>query len=264
MPRSDVVNHDTQSESPMASHDRANYGIDAPGIVFTFGAVALVFAVVGVATAIGQGFVASIGPLGAAALCVLAVALMVRSSRVVKPRVWDERLDELALEGNERVLDVGCGRGLVTVQLAKRLPKGEVIGIDVWRSRDQTGNNRANAERNVELEGVADRVDIVDADVVDLPYADGEFDVVTAGHALHSIALAAGRRDAIHEIMRVTKPGGRIVIVDTGKTNEFQAWLKYGEWEEIERTLPSPSSYPPVRTLTATKPRKRKGGKAAK
>jgi len=256
--------HDHEGVSTMTSDVRPNYGIDAPGIVFLFVALGLIFVGASVVTGVQQGIVASVGPIGAGLLCFAGAAVMVRSSRVSKAKVWNERLDELALKGNERALDVGCGRGLVTVELAKRLPKGEVVGIDVWRSRDQSGNRRENTEQNLALEGVEDRVEIVDADVIDLPFADGEFDVVTAGLTLHSIALAAGRRDAIHEIMRVTKPGGRIVIVDTGKTNEFQAWLNYGEWDDITRTLPSLASYPPVRTLTATKPRKKKGGKSSK
>ena len=253
-----------EESTPIASEGRSNYGVDSPTVVFTFAAVGLVATVAGIVTAAGQGAVAAIGPFGAAVLCFAACAFMVRSSKVVKPRHWGEQLDRLGLRGSERALDVGCGRGLVAVELAKRLPDGEVVGIDVWRSRHQSGNSRANAERNLRLEGVEDRVEIVDGDALDLPFADGEFDVVTAGLVIHTLALAADRRDAIHEIMRVTKPGGRIVVVDSGKTNEVKAWLAYDEWEDVTRTRPSFRSYPPVRTLTATKPRRRKGAKAAR
>ena len=239
----------------MPPEGHARYGIDSPAMVVAFGAFAAGFAVWGVLVATGQGVGAAVGPWVASVLCVAAAAYMVRSSRVVKGRLWRGHLDGLELRGSEHALDVGCGSGLVTIELAKRLPRGEVVGVDIWRTKDHTGNSRATTEANVAAEGVADRVEIVDASMEDLPFADGEFDLVTASLSLHCLPLAKGRGAAMHEIMRVTRPGGRVVILDVGKTFEYQAWLNDAGWDDVSRGRGSYAHYPPVRTVTGRKPR---------
>ena len=246
------------AEGPMHDGGRAFDGIDSPTMVVALGVVAVGFAIFGGVVALGQGAGAGIGPWIAALLCLAAVAFMIRSSRVVKPAIWREQLDALELRGKERALDVGCGRGLVAIELAKRLPKGEAVGIDIWRGRDQTGNTRANAERLIEAAGVADRVELVDSSMVDLPFGDAEFDVVTASLSLHCLPLAKDRGLAMHELMRVTKPGGRVVILDVGKTFEYQAWLNDADWEDVVRGRGIFTHYPPVRTVTARKPGRRR------
>src|SRR5262249_57851946 len=83
--------------------------------------------------------------------------------------IWARLLDDLHLHGDEDLLDVGCGRGAVLLAAARRLPEGRAVGADLWRRRDQTGNTRAAAERNAGAEGVAGRVDFLDADARAIP-----------------------------------------------------------------------------------------------
>jgi len=133
-----------------------------------------------------------------------------------KRAVWAQLLDELGLRGNEHVLDVGCGRGAVLMMAARRLPAGRVVGADIWRRRDQSGNSRAAAERNAVAEGVRDQVELVDADARDLPFASASFDVVVSSLAISNIRDAGGRAQALREAVRVLRPGGRLRIVDDG------------------------------------------------
>ena len=121
-------------------------------------------------------------------------------------------LDELGLRGDEHVLDVGCGRGAVLMLVARRLPAGRAVGADVWRRRDQTGNSRAVAERNAAAESVAGRVELVDADARDLPFASASFDVVVSSLAISNIRDVGGRAQALREAVRVVRPGGRLRI----------------------------------------------------
>src|SRR3977135_2173090 len=59
----------------------------------------------------------------------------IHSSRDGKLRLREQLVDQLALKGEGKVLDVGCGRGLITIGVAKRLTKmGRVTGVDIWRT----------------------------------------------------------------------------------------------------------------------------------
>lgn len=238
---------------------RGTYGIDSPYVVAIFATVGIAAAAFAVAAVAGGQPAAAIGPIIAAVFLVAVAWIMVRTSRVAKPRLWSDLLDDLNLAGTEDVLDVGCGRGLVTVLAARAVPDGTVTGIDIWRPRDQSGNRRPATEGNLEIEQVADRVEIVDADVIDLPFEDGSFDLVTAGLAIHNLALSKDRKTAIGEIVRVLRPGGQIVIVDVGPTNEYADGLEAAKLADVHRSDRIWAHYPPVRVVTARK----RGGSGA-
>ena len=136
------------------------------------------------------------------------------STRRGKFEVWTEILDELGLRGDERVLDIGCGRGAMLLLAAERVPNGRAVGADIWLSRDQSGNSRASTERNALLEGVSGRVELVHADARDLPFDPGTFDIVASSLVFHNIAGDDGRDRALREAVRVLHPGGQLRIVD--------------------------------------------------
>src|SRR5690606_29154725 len=139
---------------------KGSYGFDAAYVPAIFAAVgaAEVAATVWAARR-GRRLLAAATALGAA-WCATAVGGYVYTSLRGKFDVWTELLDELRLEGDERVLDVGCGRGAVLLDVARRLTDGRAVGVDVWRAIDQVGNARAATELNAEVEGVADRVEL--------------------------------------------------------------------------------------------------------
>jgi SAM-dependent methyltransferase len=240
---------------PMSDGDtlRGSYGIDSPLVVAIFAVVGVIAGVFAVAAALGGQPAAAIGPAIAAVFLLTVTVTMVRSSRVAKRDLWVGLLDDLDLTGSEDVLDLGCGRGLVTVLAARRVPDGAVTGIDIWRARDQSGNKRVATERNVETDGVADRVEIIDADMVQLPFENQSFDVVTAGLALHHVALSKDRKTAVGELVRVLRPGGRVIIVDVGPTNELADTLEAAKLADVDRSKRLWAHYPPVRVVTARK-----------
>src|SRR5262249_6395470 len=130
-----------------------------------------------------------------------------------KLRVWERELDRAGLTGNEQLLDLGCGRGAVLIEAARRLPAGRAVGADLW-TRDQSGNSREVTLANAAAAGVADRVEVHTADMTALPFADGSFDVVTSAMAIHNIPSPEGRYGAVDEAMRVLRPGGQLIIAD--------------------------------------------------
>lgn len=148
------------------------------------------------------------------------------SSRVAKPGVRDRLLNELALNGEEKILDVGCGRGLFAIGAAKRLKTGKVTGIDVWNPADLSGNTAAAARENCKAEGVADKVTIEDGDARKLSYRDSSFDVVLASLALHHIPDGKDRDQALREMWRVLKPGGKLLLFDLGNVADYADLLK--------------------------------------
>jgi ubiquinone/menaquinone biosynthesis C-methylase UbiE len=110
----------------------------------------------------------------------------------------------------------GAGTASTAGSPGRRLPAGRAVGADVWRRRDQSGNSRAATERNAAAEGVRDRVEIVDADARDLPFASASFDLVVSSLALSNIRETGGRAEALREAVRVLRPGGRLRIADDG------------------------------------------------
>ena len=128
--------------------------------------------------------------------------------------VWAGILSGLGLKGNERVLDLGCGRGAVLLAVAKLLPSGRAVGVDIWSTSDQSGNSAEATERNAKAEGVADRVEVRSGDVRALPFPEASFDLVVSSMAIHNIEDPARRGAALREVVRVLRPGGRVALVD--------------------------------------------------
>jgi ubiquinone/menaquinone biosynthesis C-methylase UbiE len=139
--------------------------------------------------------------------------------------VWADLLDKLGLRGNERILDMGCGRGAVLLMAAQHLTTGRAVGVDLWRGADQSGNSAEATRRNAVAEGVADRVELHTVNMTALPFEDDSFDVVVSSLAIHNIWGRAGREKAVAEAVRVLRPGGRLLIVDIRGTRQYQAHL---------------------------------------
>lgn len=168
--------------------------------------------------------------LGALALVAVVCAgiawLKIHSSREGKLALREQLLDQLALKGDEKVLDVGCGRGLLAIGAAKRLKTGKVTGIDVWNPEELSGNSAEAARENAKTEGVADRVRFDTGDARKLVYPDGFFDATISSNAMHTLADDHEREQALKEMLRVLKPGGRLVIFDTAETGYYAEVLR--------------------------------------
>src|SRR5215467_4911539 len=176
---------------------RGDYGYDAPYALIAFallGVISAAAAMVGVLS--GSGHMAAVMSVYAAFFLANALSFFY-TTRYGKFLVWNEILDTLHLGGDERVLDMGCGRGAVLTAVARRLTTGQVTGIDLWSTHDQSGNARAVTLQNASLEGVDDRVDIRTGDMRTLPFSDGSFDLVVSSLAIHNINSNDGRAQAV-------------------------------------------------------------------
>src|SRR6185436_579835 len=122
---------------------------------------------------------------GTGAFIVTTAALFIRTTRIGKFEVWAEILDGLRLRGDERLLDLGCGRGAVLLAAAKRWTTGHGFGVDSGSRGDQSGNSVAATRRNAEAEGVSQRVAPLTANMMALPFPSDTFDVVVSNIAIH-------------------------------------------------------------------------------
>jgi arsenite methyltransferase len=243
------------SESQIAANDRLDYGIDAPDHIRQFAIMAVAAFTASVFLGAMEFWIFSVVFGVAGAWCVFSVGLMLVASKYGKFRERDAIMSKIDWRGDERVLDVGCGHGLLLVAAAKRLTTGRAIGIDIWSQEDQGDNRPENTAKNARIEGVADRVDIRNGDARKLDFPDGYFDVIVSSLALHNIRDKSERDGAIREIIRVLKPGGRVAIYDVRRIFEYQQIFLAAGMEQVHPSGRSFWYLTPTFILTATKPK---------
>jgi SAM-dependent methyltransferase len=142
----------------------------------------------------------------------------------------EELVEALDVIPGERVLDVATGSGNAAIAAARRT-WGNVVGADFVPAVLERARERAAAER---LE-----IEFVEGDAAELPFADGEFNVVTS---VFGAMFAPDQQQTATELLRVCKPGGRI-----GMAN----WVPDGPVSQLfgivaKHALPPPGFTPPV------------------
>ncbi len=134
-----------------------------------------------------------------------------KSDGELQKRLCTTLLDKLEWDGQGKALDIGTGSGRVAIYLARRYQSAHVVGIDYW------GNpwtySKSICDKNAEIEGVADRVSFQRASAVDLPFEDGEYDLVISNFVFHSVRVV-DKISLIKEALRVVKKGGAFAFQD--------------------------------------------------
>jgi len=154
---------------------------------------------------------------------------MLYYSKIGKLALRERLLNQIPWRGDEHTLDVGCGRGLLTVGAARRLPTGRVVGVDVWQPGAISGNRRESVFENARIEQVSGQVEVKQGDARLLPFADETFDVVLSNFVVHDLKTRDQREAMMREVARVLKPGGKVALVDFIFTEDCVTDLaKYG------------------------------------
>ena len=129
--------------------------------------------------------------------------------------VADWGLEHVSIETDFSILDVGCGGGRTVGKLTAMATDGNVHGIDY--SAECVAASRRTNRTAIE----AGRVDIRQASVSSLPFPDQTFDLVTA---IETHYYSPNPVEDMREILRVLKPGGRLVVIaETYKGRRFDA-----------------------------------------
>jgi arsenite methyltransferase len=236
---------------------KADYGIDAPGVVrnlLVIGAALILSGFLFPTIHIGNVIILwSRSAVWPGTSCLLGGVLMLLYAKWGKFRHRDMMLDMVRWRGDERVLDLGTGRGLLLIGAARRLTTGRGTGIDIWSTKDLSGNSLERTQANVNVEGVRDKVDLKSDDARKLSFPDASFDVVLSNLCIHNIPDADGRAQACREIARVLKPGGTALISDFIKTSSYKKTL-LASGLNVSRTRLNLLTFPWLRVIRAEKP----------
>jgi sterol 24-C-methyltransferase len=126
------------------------------------------------------------------------------SMRAAMRRMEDELGGALGLPPGSRVLDAGCGEGAVALRLADRFAY-RVSGVDLLPE------SIARAQRAARGHGGEGRTSFTVGTYMDLPHPDGTFD---GAYTMETLIHAPDHREALRELSRVIRPGGRIVLME--------------------------------------------------
>jgi ubiquinone/menaquinone biosynthesis C-methylase UbiE len=215
-----------------------DYGIDSPAIVaglFSLSGIAFGAALVSRLFGSPHPFW-EVGLVAIGTYFLLSAGGMILYSKIGKLRIRHQILEPYPWRGDELVLDVGCGRGLLLIGAARRLSTGKAIGLDRWVPGALTGNHPQAVLDNARLHGVLGRVEVTEGDIRQLPFEDCCFDVVVSNFVVHELNTSAEREEMLREIVRVLKPRGRLALVDFIFTGQCVRVLRELGVGDVKRT----------------------------
>jgi arsenite methyltransferase len=227
----------------MASEKTAlRYGIDGWPYLLGLTATAVGGAVVGPRRRAGFFF---------AALAAGPAALGWRYALRGKLRLRDAVLDAVEWRGDEDVVDLGAGAGLLAIGAALRTRR-PVVALDLFIAKDLLGNGEDRLRRNAARAGVT--LDVVRADVRAQPLPDTSADVVLSTLCLHNLPDAEGREHALRELVRVLRPRGTVVLADLAHVDDEYAPALRRAGLRVETRGRIRGTFPPQRLLIARRP----------
>ncbi len=151
----------------------------------------------------------------------------------------EELRRSLRASAGESILDLGSGPGFLACELAQEVgATGRIVAVDISSEMNSIASKRIAAA------GLGDRVDILEGDATALAFADAVFDAAVSTQVMEYLAEPDA---ALHQLVRVLRPGGRLVIVDTdwdslvwAATDRRRAARIAAAWNEhLRRPLPS-------------------------
>ncbi len=132
--------------------------------------------------------------------------LLNRLSSLGLDRGWRRKLvDSLAVDGPGRVLDLATGTADVALAIARRHPQVSVVGADPSAGMLAVGREK------VATAGLGDRIELVEADALALPFADDHFDAACIAFGIRNVP---DRPAGLAEMGRVVRPGGVVSVLE--------------------------------------------------
>ena len=190
--------------------------------------------------------VCGIGAVGCGAYygwCVYAYNMFsYEGKRKLSKEIVEGIAGQVTLKDGDRVLDVGCGSGALSIAVAKRNKHAMVIGCDRW-GKEYASFSKKLCYDNASAEGVRN-VNFRQGDATELPFADESFDVLVSNYVYHNISVK-DRQAVLLESLRTLKKGGTFAIHDIFSKS------KYGDMQAFMQTLKT-MGYTSVRLIDTT------------
>lgn len=117
-------------------------------------------------------------------------------------------MKKMNVQLGETALDVACGTADWTIALAKASKKGKIKGLDFSQNMLNVG------KKKVEELGFAEQIELIQGNAMEIPYEDNSFNHATIGFALRNVPDI---EKVLSEMMRVVKPGGKVVSLELSK-----------------------------------------------
>ena len=130
----------------------------------------------------------------------------------IQGQVQDLILANLEWDGTGSILDIGCGNGPLSIKLARKYPAAKITAIDQWGKGWNYSIQECTANANIA--GVGEQITFQRESASNLPFEDNNFDVVVSNLTFHEVKDVPDKLQAIHEAVRVLKPGGVFVLQD--------------------------------------------------
>ena len=132
-------------------------------------------------------------------------------------------IDKMDLKPGQKVLDVCCGTGTLCAMIAEEIRSdGEVVGVDLSENMLKKAENRRE-----------DNIRFCYANAEEIPYANGYFDRASMTFGLHEMPHPV-RMNVLHEMQRVLKPGGKIIVLDYAYPKRTLAVPIFKVWMLVE------------------------------
>jgi len=145
--------------------------------------------------------------------------------------LMEQLTNQLELRPGQRVMDLGCGKALTSIFLAREFDV-RVHALDLWIAAADNWGRIVEAEET-------ERIVPIHAEARALPFADGYFDAIVSVDAYHYFGTEP---DYLAEILRFLPSGGRLGIVCPGLAREIDAWPEHlaPYWQDGFETFHSP------------------------